>query len=390
MPSINDRIGSQNVIRVLSNASAPPTKLVNMNDVQTTRKSEDGLILVWDSGSEKFVLTDIIDAATIIQTGISSISNTTDSSSSITGALTVAGGVGISKNLTLGSGFVVAGVGTFTSNIDANASVDIFRDLRVNNNLSVAGVSTFTGITTTVGDLYVGGDLYLQDDLVLDNITGDSLNITGNSIVNTLSAVSITSSGNVNISGITTLAGNVNATSNVNISGITTLASSGGITTTGGDLYVGGDLYIKKDLTFDEFTARAGVFTEQLTSVRLNITGVTTFQGNVSLLDNDKLTFGGAGPGASGSLHIYHNGSDSYIDDVAIGNLILRASGFAFKTPSDEIYLQGTPNADVKLFHDNVNRVETTNYGAKVTGILSATSITADTISINQIDGGTY
>ena len=32
MPSINDRIGSQNVIRVLSNSSAPPTKLINLSE----------------------------------------------------------------------------------------------------------------------------------------------------------------------------------------------------------------------------------------------------------------------------------------------------------------------------------------------------------------------
>ena len=112
MPSINDRIGSQNVIRVLSNASAPPTRLVNMNDVDTARKSEDGLILVWDAGPQKFILTDVIDASTIIQTGISSISNTTNSSTATTGALTVAGGVGISKNLTLGADFVAAGIAT--------------------------------------------------------------------------------------------------------------------------------------------------------------------------------------------------------------------------------------------------------------------------------------
>ena len=89
MTTINDRIGSQNVIRVLSNASAPPTRLANLSDVNSTRKTEDGLILVWDLAGEKFVLTDTIDAATIIQTGITSITNTTNSTSSTTGALTV-------------------------------------------------------------------------------------------------------------------------------------------------------------------------------------------------------------------------------------------------------------------------------------------------------------
>ena len=101
-------------------------------------------------------------------------------------------------------------------------------------------------------------------------------------------------------------------------------------------MYVGGDLYVGDDLTFDEFVARLGTVNQQLTAAQLNVTGVTTFQNNVSLLDNDKLTFGGSALGATGSLHIYHDGSNGYIDDVAIGNLILRASGFTFYTPSNE------------------------------------------------------
>ena len=48
MPNINERIGSQNVIRVLSNASAPPTRLINLTDVNSSLKTKDGLILVWD------------------------------------------------------------------------------------------------------------------------------------------------------------------------------------------------------------------------------------------------------------------------------------------------------------------------------------------------------
>ena len=75
MTTINDRIGSQNVIRVLSNASAPPTRLNNLSDVNSTRKTEDGLILVWDITTEKFVLTDEIDGANLIISGISSFSN---------------------------------------------------------------------------------------------------------------------------------------------------------------------------------------------------------------------------------------------------------------------------------------------------------------------------
>ena len=47
MPTINDRIGSQNVIRVLANASAPPTRLNNLTDVDSAREATNGLILIW-------------------------------------------------------------------------------------------------------------------------------------------------------------------------------------------------------------------------------------------------------------------------------------------------------------------------------------------------------
>ena len=45
--------------------------------------------------------------------------------------------------------------------------------------LNVSGVSTFVGVSTFSGDVYIGGDLYLSDDLVLDNVTGNSLKISG-------------------------------------------------------------------------------------------------------------------------------------------------------------------------------------------------------------------
>ena len=113
MTTINDRIGSQNVIRVLSNASAPPTRLNNLSDVNSLRKTEDGLILVWDTTTEKFVLSDEIDSANHIVTGISSFSNTTNSTSSTTGAVKISGGVGIVKNLNVGGDLQVTGLSTF-------------------------------------------------------------------------------------------------------------------------------------------------------------------------------------------------------------------------------------------------------------------------------------
>tara|TARA_B100000927_G_scaffold100579_1_gene81410 strand:+ start:483 stop:1382 length:900 start_codon:yes stop_codon:yes gene_type:complete len=160
MTTINDRIGSQNVIRVLSNASSPPTRLVNLSDVDSNRKAEDGLLLVWDTVAEKFVLNDTIDASLIAITGITSFSNTTESTTTTSGSVRLAGGIGIVGNVNIGRALNVLG------DTDVQA-------------LNVSGLSTFVGVVTTSSDLYVGGDLFVKDDIVLDEITGRQINVSG-------------------------------------------------------------------------------------------------------------------------------------------------------------------------------------------------------------------
>tara|TARA_S200000501_G_scaffold339232_1_gene346676 strand:- start:165 stop:1064 length:900 start_codon:yes stop_codon:yes gene_type:complete len=224
MTTINDRIGSQNVIRVLSNASAPPTRLANLSDVNSTRKTEDGLILVWDLVGEKFVLTDTIDAATIIQTGITSITNTTNSTSSTTGALTVDGGVGIEKNLNVAANLQVTGVSTFT------------------------GQSNFVGLVTTTSDLYVGGDLYVKDDIVYDEVNGRQINISG---VGTFGSINI---GPIEIVSSSRELKNVTSFDNTTTSSIQNVIFTGGLNTF-------------------EFLNVTGITTTN----NLNVTGVSTF-----------------------------------------------------------------------------------------------------------------
>lgn len=161
MPNINDRIGSQNVIRVLSNASAPPTRLLNLTDVNSSSQT-DGNLLVWDKPSESFLLTNAIDSPLLNITGIVTFTNTTNSSAPTNGALVVEGGVGISKAVNIGEGIVVSGISTFASNLDINAAVDILNGLTVNSTFKSVGITTLAsagGITTTGGELYVGTNL---------------------------------------------------------------------------------------------------------------------------------------------------------------------------------------------------------------------------------------
>lgn len=215
MPSINDRIGSQNVIRVLSNAAAAPTRLLNLADVNSTLKTRDGLILVWDTATEKFYLTDTIDSGTLNVTGIVTFSNTSTSTAPTNGALVINGGVGIGKQVFIGDKLSVAGISTFASDVDINAAVDILNGLTVNSTFKSVGVTTLAsagGITTTGGDLFVGGDFSSSGSLsitgntnVVGVITATTLDVTGNISGATLDITnSVTFGSNVTIGGTLT------------------------------------------------------------------------------------------------------------------------------------------------------------------------------------------
>lgn len=65
MASIKARVGSQNVVRVLSNSSTPPSNLLDLSDVNSFYKDRDGLLLVWDNPTGAFIMTSVIDASSI-------------------------------------------------------------------------------------------------------------------------------------------------------------------------------------------------------------------------------------------------------------------------------------------------------------------------------------
>jgi len=113
----------------------------------------------------------------------------------------------------------------------------------------------------------------------------------------------------------------------------------------------------------------------------------------LELNDNVKLKFGN-----SGDLSIYHNGSDNYIDgnSNAEDHLYIRANVGA--DHSSNIHLQAKSGEDsivcrddesVELHFNGNQKLRTTNHGAVVTGILTATSFSGPLISspINNPSG---
>lgn len=166
--TVKARVGTQNVSRVLTNSTTPPSKLINLDDVNASLRTEDGMILVWDLPSQQFIMTSVIDSSSTTIEGIVYFTNTEESSSTTNGAVIVSGGVGIAKSLNVGLGLSVTGISFFGSDVDIDASVDILENLTV---VGSTGLSTVTtGPLTVTGETNVTGDANIDGTLAVDGI----------------------------------------------------------------------------------------------------------------------------------------------------------------------------------------------------------------------------
>jgi len=102
----------------------------------------------------------------------------------------------------------------------------------------------------------------------------------------------------------------------------------------------------------------------------LDVQGSTTLQ-NTFLSDNDKLNFGGGN-----DLQIYHDGSNSYIQDVGTGGLIISSDYYGIDLKKGSEYMgRFITDGQVELYHDNSKKFETTSSGVTVSGDNSTGSI---------------
>ena len=132
-------------------------------------------------------------------------------------------------------------------------------------------------------------------------------------------------------------------------------------------------------------TLGSGVVNSSLTSVgtlgQLNVSGVSTFQGNVYLGDADSLYFGNGN-----DLRILHNGTDSYIVDENQGNLYIGGSNEVIiaNAALNETKAKFITNGAVELYYDNTKEFETTGYGATVFGTLQSQGLNVSGVTTSS------
>jgi hypothetical protein len=228
---------------------------------------------------------------TSIMIGISTVTNTTQSTSSTTGALITSGGLGIAKDTFIGGSLNIDGLLNSNSTTESTSiltgSIIIDGGVGIAKNVYTSGLIVQTNTTqsssSTTGSVQIAGGLGLAKDLFI----GGSLTTTGTSTLNgavnildttesTLpSTGSLVLSGGFGVAKETYLGGILDVFGTVNVQDTTasTSPTTGSIKFAGGvgiskSLNVGGELNVFGDsIIYGDFTVMGTKFTSNTTTL---------------------------------------------------------------------------------------------------------------------------
>ena len=127
--------------------------------------------------------------------------------------------------------------------------------------------------------------------------------------------------------------------------------------------------------------ATVGATNEVVEDTTPQLGGDLASNGNdILMADNDKARFG-----ADSDLQIYHDGSNSYVNDNGTGDLVLKTAGAGVQMwGGGDVMLNAVKDGAVTLYHDNAAKLATTSTGIDVTGTVTATGVTVGNSSIGS------
>ena len=313
-------------------------------------------------------------------------------------------------SLDLSGNLKVAGISTFTGIVDANGQIvgaatsNIIPFLYSNYSL-FPSATTYHGAVAhahNTGKLYYahGGNWI---ELVSKEITGTVG--TGTERYN-IGPVDLTT---LDVSGISTFAGNINANGNIvgdsstNISGINSVTATSffgdgsGLENTGATLSAasGTQRLVLTSLTSGTMTSAAtdadlsfDAASNLLSAGKLLVSGISTFQDDIHLGDNDKMNLGD-----NDDFQIFHHSNGTgIIQNAGSGQLQLRSDEIRLlNQATDEDYAFFRDDGAVELYYNNTKRFETTGYGVTVLGTIQTQQLNVSGVSTftKQLNVGT-
>ena len=114
-------------------------------------------------------------------------------------------------------------------------------------------------------------------------------------------------------------------------------------------------------------------------------TNGTTLTGNLFISDSADTDSGRIKLGAGEDLQIYHEGSNSYLNDTGTGFLSVQGSEVHIRGSNNENGIKVITNDRVELYYDNAKKLETVTGGVTVTGTCTATAFAGDGSSLTGI-----
>jgi len=95
--------------------------------------------------------------------------------------------------------------------------------------------------------------------------------------------------------------------------------------------------------------------------------------GKIDMTDSASTSTGRILLGTGDDLQIYHDGSNSYVQDSGTGALIIAGSAVnILNAAASESMIRASENGAVELYHNNVKKFETNSNGAKISGTTAA------------------
>jgi len=106
--------------------------------------------------------------------------------------------------------------------------------------------------------------------------------------------------------------------------------------------------------------------------------------GNIDFSDGRSANFGNGD-----DLQIYHDGSNSYINETGTGSLVVKTGALLVRNPSDASMLDAQSGGAINLYYNGSKKFETTNTGVAVTGDVVIDSALLSNQENTDVDTGT-
>ena len=227
---------------------------------------------------------------------------------------------------------------------------------------------TVTAATLTASGVITGstveatGDTSAGDNAAMGYTAAEGLILTGQGSTND---VTIKNDADADVIEIPT------GTTNVTVAG--TLGTGGAITSGAGLLIAdAGTIGSASDTDAISISSNGSIVMSGATvtvSGALGVSGETTLSTHLNMGDNDIIKLG-----AGSDLQLYHDGSNSYVQDAGTGLLVIKGSQVNVNSAGDESMAAFVENGAATLYYDNAAKLATASGGVNVTGTLTATT----------------